>query len=90
MEHYAIGTYVNSRGTIDYEIYQTGFEIEVLGPITLMYLRCLAKARIKLFMPQRNFGRHIVITICQSRFVSGAYLLYSLSYEFQVWCVDAS
>ena len=25
-----------------------------------------------------------------SRFVSGAYLLYSLSWEFQIWCVDAS
>ena len=46
--------------------------------------------------PQRNFGRHIVIaqsarvSVDPSRFVSGAYLLDSLRYGFQIWYVDTS
>ena len=30
------------------------------------------------------------MSVRPSRFVSGAYLLYSLRKEFQIWCVDAS
>ena len=46
-----------------------------------------------LFMPpmelwEANSDRTVRPSL--SRFVSGAYLLYSLRYESQIWCVDAS
>ena len=39
-------------------------------------------------VPKRNFGRQKVITVPPSRFVSNAYLLYSLRQEFQIWSIS--
>ena len=52
----------------------------------------LTENRKQVFMPPKELWGYIVITLSVrlSPFVSGAYVLYYLRQESQIWCVDVS